>query len=162
MLMLISCSSLQPADSWPADLPDSRLFINAWQVDSANQSVQARDEYLTWVQRFYYGYNIAPGWQALTRQVLERLSGEQHKTTGDRLVVLGQRIGQEWAKNNQVRKINTRMAATWRDALQEALSQNDLDNYMNRLDADITALLAGELDGSAIAFERYYMDEFDI
>ena len=162
LLLLMSCSSLQQADSWPADLPDSRIFVQAWNADTTNQAFQEQAEYLVWVQRFFYGYNIAPGWQALTRQVLGRLPAERQQVVGDRLAALGLRIGQEWAKNNQARKINTRMAATWRDALQEALSQNDLDHYMDRLDADVTALLAGELDGSEIAFERYYVDEFDI
>jgi hypothetical protein len=78
-----------------------------------------------------------------------------------RLFELGRTISVEWAKSNEERLIDTRNAAVWRDALQEALSQGDLDNYLDRVDADVSAILAGSLAGEEIRFERYYVDEFD-
>ena len=80
---------------------------------------------------------------------------------GNRLYELGRIISVEWAKHNDVRLIDTRNAAIWRDALQESLSKNDLDNYLERVEADIAAMLAGTLTRSDIEFERYYVDEFD-
>jgi hypothetical protein len=75
--------------------------------------------------------------------------------------MLGRHIGGEWAKHNDVRRLNTRTAAVWRDALLEALRQNDLDAYLLRLEEDVAAMLSGQLGNDAIRFERYYVDEFD-
>src|SRR5690606_37096368 len=125
------------------------------------QRVQAEDDYLLWVTRFYTGNGPVPGWLDMTEQVLERLPLEQHANVEARLFELGGRIGMEWAKDNSVRRINTRAAGVWRDALLEALAQDDLDAFLDRLSADVDALLNGTLDGDAIRFERYYVDEFD-
>jgi hypothetical protein len=37
----------------------------------------------------------------------------------------------------------------------------ELNLYLTRLNADIAALLDGELTSDDITFERYYIDEFD-
>jgi hypothetical protein len=57
--------------------------------------------------------------------------------------------------------LDTRTAAVWRDALLEALAQDDLDAYLLRLEQDVAALMNGELANDTIRFERYYVDEFD-
>jgi hypothetical protein len=97
----------------------------------------------------------------LTRQVLARVSDEEKATVSAQLAALGATIGGEWAKDNSVRRIDTSTVATWRDALQEALSRMELNLYLTRLNADIAALLDGELTSDDITFERYYIDEFD-
>ena len=79
----------------------------------------------------------------------------------ERLYHLGGRIGSEWAKTNEVRLLNTRNAAIWRDALIESISQDDLDNYITRVENDVESILMGELDEEAIHFERYYIDDFE-
>jgi hypothetical protein len=94
-------------------------------------------------------------------QVETRLHPGQWQRLEPRLLALGRSIGSEWAKDNGVRKLDNRVVATWRDALLEALSQDDVDGYLLRLEQDVAALLRGELGIDAIRFERYYVDEFD-
>jgi hypothetical protein len=158
---LAACVSIPRVTDLPEHLPPVSWYVAAWQDDSANQQYQSLDEYLVWVRRFYEGFNIAPGWDDLTRQVLERIPASDQEVVSSRLFELGRTISVEWAKSNEERLIDTRNAAVWRDALQEALSQGDLDNYLDRVDADVSAILAGSLAGEEIRFERYYVDEFD-
>ena len=158
---LSSCSTTPRVEDWPDNMPPVSYYVDAWQLDESNQRLQVLDDYLVWIRRFYEGFNIAPGWFNLTEQVFERLPASRHEVIGNRLYELGRIISVEWAKHNDVRLIDTRNAAIWRDALQESLSKNDLDNYLERVEADIAAMLAGTLTRSDIEFERYYVDEFD-
>ena len=159
--LISACAMFRPEPSWPAGAYPRSYFVAAFEEDEMAQEYQTLDNYLLWITRFYNGYSIAPGWLNLTEQVLARLEEPQRSEVEERLYHLGGRIGSEWAKDNEVRLLDTGNAATWRDALIEALNQNDLDDYMDRVEEDVERLLAGELDSDDIYFERYYFDEFD-
>lgn len=161
VLLVAACATREVAPEWPPELPPRSEFVQQWRADAVNRSVQTQADYLLWVTRFYQGFNMVPGWLDMMTQVQARLPTEQWPAVEPRLRALGRRIGGEWAKDNTVRKLNTRTAAVWRDALLEALAQDDLDAYLLRLEQDVAALLDGELDNDVIRFERYYVDEFD-
>ncbi len=161
MALLAACVTQESLPTWPGELPPRSSFQELWRADAANRDVQSEADYLLWVTRFYQGFNMVPGWLGMTEQVKARLPAEQWQNAEPRLRELGRRIGAEWAKDNTVRKLNTRTAAVWRDALLEALAQDDLDAYLLRLEQDVAALMDGELANDAIRFERYYIDEFD-
>lgn len=160
--LLAACAVRAPEPAWPDGIPHRDFFRAEWQASAANQDYQSADEYLLWITRFYEGFNLAPGWLDMTEQVLARLPQAEHEWVTARLFELGGRIGREWAKDNAVRRLNTRSAAVWRDALLEALARDELETYLDRLSGDVDALLSGELDNDVIRFERYYVDEFDL
>jgi len=159
------CTTTQQAfpdpANWPGELPAAHSFRVAWRADAANRELQTERDYLQWVQRFYQGGNLVPGWLAVSEQVLQRLNAAEKASVSGRLLQLGMRIGSEWAKDNAVRRIHTRTVAVWRDALLEALRREDLEAFLSLLEEDVTALLATQLDADEILFERYYIDEFD-
>ncbi len=162
LLVLISaCAVRAPVDTWPADIPARNYFQKQWRADAANKSVQDREDYLLWVVRFYQGYQLAPGWLDMMEQVNVRVPAEERVQVRAALFELGSIIGGEWAKDNGVRKVSTRSAAVWRDALLESLSQDDLHPYLDKLQQDVEALMSGSLGNDEIVFERYYVDEFD-
>jgi hypothetical protein len=159
--LLAACTTRAPEPEWPGGIPPRSFFSMEWRESANNRSLQSQDDYLLWVARFYTGYGAVPGWLSMTSQVIQRLPPAEHDAIEARLFELGGRIGAEWAKDNAVRLLNTRSAGVWRDALLEAFRRNELDVYLDRLSADVDALLAGELHNEAIRFERYYTDEFD-
>src|SRR5688572_26491542 len=122
-MLLGGCVSSPSSSSWPDTLPPIGTFQTNWGADAANQEIQSNEEYLLWVRRFYEGFNTVPGWFDLTRQVLARVPDEEKATVSAQLAALGVTIGGEWAKDNSARRIDTSTVATWRDALQEALSR---------------------------------------
>lgn len=162
-VLLAACAvrAPQPEPDWPNGIPSRDLFRAEWQRSTDNQVVQSEEEYLLWVSRFYTGYTAVPGWLTMTTQVLQRLPEEERAQISARLFELGGRIGAEWAKDNSNRLLNTRSAGVWRDALLEALARNELNSYLDRLSADVDALLSRKLGNDAIRFERYYVDELD-
>lgn len=159
IVLLGGCMSV-PAP-WPNTLPPLNYFQTNWTNDAANRQIQSEEEYLLWVQRFYEGFNTVPGWLSLEEQVLARLPADEHANAAEQLAELGVKISGEWAKDNSVRRIDTSTVATWRDALQEALSRMEFNSYLMLLNQDIAGLLGGDLTTDDITFERYYVDEFD-
>jgi len=160
-LLLTACAAPQILPEWPDELPARSWFQQQWRQDVANRSLQSEADYLLWVQRFFEGFNMVPGWLTMMKEVRARVPAEQWMLLESRLHDLGGSIGSEWAKHNDVRKLDTRTAAVWRDALMEALSQDDLEAYLYRLEQDVGALVGGQLDMDSIRFERYYIDDFD-
>jgi len=159
--LLTGCAAFFDGPAWPGQAYPRDYFVAAYREDNMAQMYQTEDDYLLWVTRFYYGSTIAPGWLDLTRQVLDKVGQPDRRQAADRLFHLGGRIGSEWAKPNGVRRLNTRNAAVWRDALIESIAQGELFEYMDRVENDVESIIAGELDSEEIYFERYYVDEFD-
>jgi hypothetical protein len=159
-LFLGACVLREPVTQWPDGIPARAFFVEQWQQDAVNRDIQPIEDYLLWINRFYQGFNLVPGWLQVIERVSSRVAVEESATVRLQLEGLGRRIGSEWAKDNQVRKLNTRMAAVWRDALIEALAQDDLQAYIARMSQDVEGIMAGALQGDDIQFERYYLDEF--
>lgn len=160
-LLLVGCATPSTDLGWPQAAAPRAQFEAAWQADADNRELQTLEDYLQWVERFYEGNNLVPGWVGMTERLQERVPDGQWAQVQPQLLSLGAQIAAEWSKDNRVRRINTRCAAVWRDALQEALSRDDLDPFLGRLQSDVDAILSGNLDAEQIRFERYYIDEFD-
>jgi hypothetical protein len=160
LLLLQSCAStIGSAAAWPDKLPDRELFERAWEQDRADSVVQTEEDYLLWVRRFYDGFSTAPGWLELSAQAEERVDPAMLESLRPQLDKLGLRIGREWAKNNGVRRINSRMVVAWHGAMLEAMWQKDMPGFLARLDTDVSAVLAGTLNGDLISSQRYYASE---
>lgn len=161
LLLISACATSVPDAPWPPGMPAADQFREIWQSDPVNQPLQSEAEYLSWILRFYEGFNTVPGWFSMSEQVELRLTERERNAVAPLLDLLGARIASEWAKDNSVRLVTTRMVAVWRDALLESLAQEDLPAFLQELDKDLSAILARELSGDDIVFERYYFDEFD-
>jgi hypothetical protein len=158
----IACSALLPVGSWPHNLPSEAYFIDYYQHGEDNHAYQALKDYLYWVETFYLGNALSPGWFQLTRELLEEVDADRQALYAEKMQSLGLMISAEWAQDNNVRLIDTRCASVWRDALLEAMAQDDLDNYLQLFANDVNAILAGELVKEDIELTRYYeVEGFD-
>ena len=159
IFMLTACAFIQPSGDWPKQIPQQEFFVDYYQGNIENQLYQDLDSYLDWVQTFYLGNPLSPGWLNLTDDLLVETSANKHQEYADLMAELGQAIGAEWAQSNRVRLIDTRSASVWREALLEAVALGDLLNYMQRFEADVKAILSGSLSKEEINFSRYYQEE---
>ncbi len=158
-IALSSCSIFQSSDYWSDRLPPQEYFIESYQAATDNKVYQDQESYMGWVRVFYLGNTLSAGWLQLTEELISEAPENKKQEYEELMAFLGQRIGAEWAKNNRVRLIDTRSASVWRDALIEAIAVGDLENYMLRFEADVSAILAGSLDKEEISFTRYYEEE---
>lgn len=160
--MLSGCSLLLPVGSWPQELPPQNYFIGYYEASEDNHAYQKLEDYLYWIQVFYEGNALSPGWFHLSNELMDETPEDKKVIYSRKMQSLGRLISAEWAQNNNVRLIDTRCASIWRDALLEAISREDLDNYIQRFETDVNAILAGELSREDIQLSRYYeVEEFD-
>jgi hypothetical protein len=73
-----------------------------------------------WFTTFQEGTFYVQGWKEITTEILGKIQQESEREALRRsLNLLGIRIGCEWSKNNDVRKINTDMLEQWGAELQK-------------------------------------------
>ena len=78
-----------------------------------------------WFTTFQEGTFYVQGWKDITSEILAKITQENEKRKlRQTLDNLGIRIGYEWSKSNDVRKINTDMLEQWGDTLQNTAEEN--------------------------------------
>jgi hypothetical protein len=80
-------------------------------------------EYRKWMKTFYEGSFLVKGWTARKKELLASMEGQ-----GEAEIILdelGKLIGDEWAKDNRIRKIDTDDVKRWGEQLQEAKGEPD-------------------------------------
>lgn len=106
-----------------------------------------------WYVRFWTGscqelraicMSGAPYWGEIMQRLLANVPAERQDKLRTRLVLLGQRIGYEWAKENAVRRINNDHIKTWSADLK--LNVADPEPAVTRIEQQARQLLGGTGD----------------
>jgi len=156
LLFTSACSHLK--DQWPDRVPNRSLFIKVYESDRDNRKIQTEEKYLMWVQRYYLGWEIyRNGWLKVTDQLLSQTDNPQQKAIIEtKMHHLGFKICAEWAKKTEHRRVFTRHVSIWGNALLESLDREEPIPLIDRVTADVDALIAHQLDPKAITENRYY------
>jgi len=156
--VLFGCSSSpEVVDDWPAELPPKEIFIQSYENDADNQEVQSREDYLTWIKRFYQGWVVySHGWLKVSQNLLEELPMDQRAAARDQIADIGLEIAREWAKDKMDRYIFTNMVAVWGGGLLEALNQGDIFKYMELVEQDLELLKRRNIVREDISLQRYF------
>ena len=103
-----------------------------------------------WYARFWTGrctglslfvcFSGKPYWNETMRRLVAAASPEQRPALTARLFELGRKIGYEWAKENDIRKINTDHIRAWYDEMEKA---GEVEAVVARIEAEAARLLAG-------------------
>lgn len=156
LIMLGACSSARVLTEWPATVPDQQIFLQVYEQDAANQAEQTNVQYLTWVVRFYEGWEMMPtGWNDMTPVALSDLNAQQSESVSEMRDELGVLIAAEWAKDNSVRTIDTAMLSLWGGVMVAALEPEVRIDAIELITDDVKRVLAGELAPARINDERY-------
>ena len=159
------CATNKPQDpNWPNEIPPRAYFLDQYQQDLTNRSIQNQEEYLTWIVRFYKGTDLYPnGWTNISHDILLNLknspTAENIKVKLDRLGLL---ISEEWAKNNKTRMISSYQVSVWGNALLKSLEQDGTLELIDRVASDVDDLLARKIPAQIIVADRYYVQNEDI
>lgn len=76
-----------------------------------------------WFQAFQEGTFYARGWKDITAQILEKAPLEVRDELQHTLEALGMKIGCEWSKSNEMRKIDNDMLEQWGSLLEQTAEQ---------------------------------------
>jgi hypothetical protein len=115
VLSLFFCFSVASGNS---------LHTSQGLLDKESQLLRSlNEEERLWYQRFLEGVLLFDGWHAITDELLSVFDEDEAADRQLMLQRLGMKIGTEWAKDNDRRKIDTEMLEEWGDRLREARSQ---------------------------------------
>jgi len=160
ILDLTGCATQSTKEPfWPKDLPQRTFFLDQYQNDLTNKNCQNLDEYLTWITRFYQGWEMYPnGWNTMRREILQKNKNHQEaENIKVKLEHLGLLISAEWAKNNHTRLINTHHVSVWVQALLKSVDHNETLKILDRVSVDVEGLLTHRIAKDAITADRYYV-----
>lgn len=168
LVVLSGCSLFQPDIShsgWPEGIPPRSEFEALYAADKYNQEEQSEDEYLTWVNRFYQGWQLYPeGWSDLIPEVLEEVEDPEERAELEaELYDAGRFIASEWSKDADTRKVRTRQLSIWGNAMREAVARDEIREMVEQIVRDVDRLKSQHLSYSDITSSRYYAeDENDV
>lgn len=159
-IFLTACSSHRYVadDSWPKDMPPKSIFVEAYESDTHNKSIQTQDEYMLWIVRFYKGWELyRRGWLSMTDELMSQISNpSEAEEIEERIYRVGVKMSSEWAKKSDTRTIYLRHVYVWGNALLESIEQNNCLELVTRVEQDIDDLIARKIDKTAITADRYF------
>ena len=156
--MLIGSCSILPGRNtgWDEAIPPQHTFEQLYAGDTLNQALQSEREYLTWVVRFYKGWEIFPlGWDSIQNSVLATIDERHRAKSEKKLEHLGRLIADAWAKHNSIRHINTKMLSIWGGVIEAAAEQKKTPEAIDQITQDVLDLISETLTPTEIRNERY-------
>ena len=109
ILVLNACTSAKVVGGWSEQIVSRQFFIEYYQQDAANKALMSEHVYLTWVRRFYEGWELYPrGWLKTIKEVVATVPDWEEARVGRQMLRIGRSVAAEWAKSRNYRLINTR------------------------------------------------------
>lgn len=96
-----------------------------------------------WFFTFLKGNLLADGWERISSDILMSTRDQEREEQQERLDELGYKIGREWCKGNDIRRIHTAMLRKWGRELQDTADEAPhlLTEVLQRIDTEINELL---------------------
>lgn len=96
-----------------------------------------------WYRKFYEGTFLIKGWKARMNEMLKGLPPQTKGEMENLLKKLGKKIGTEWARENDVRRIDTAQLQKWGKDLQNARQKGPdaLAIQIRQLDKEVDGIL---------------------
>ncbi|MDW7772004.1 MAG: hypothetical protein SCH71_03845 [Desulfobulbaceae bacterium] len=96
-----------------------------------------------WFLKFINGTFFADGWQEIAEDILGKIPAHVRPSKEEKLNELGNKIGREWCKDNDVRKIDTAMLKKWGRLLRSTSRENPhvLASVIDYIDEEVNTLI---------------------
>lgn len=113
-----------------ADLNDCQHAANLSSIEkrlsiySSMSTGKMTSEEQKWYNKFQKGGLFFDGWQDISQDVVSKVPEEEKLKTKVTMQVLGDKIGSEWCKKNDIRKISTDMLKEWGSQLRKAVASS--------------------------------------
>jgi len=129
LLILLLCTAVVAEEnSMPADTPPVQQITksadpkNVLEIDQTVLQ-ELDDGERDWYKRFQQGILFFDGWSSISEEILASYPEEQIVEKKPIVQRLGVKIGSEWCKDNDVRRIDTAMLKSWGKQLRASINQ---------------------------------------
>ncbi len=117
-------------------------------LEQSNQLTVAQldKEAQEWFSTFQEGGMLFDGWKDISDKVINKVPEKAMVQMKLQMLALGVRIGCEWSKENDVRKISTKMLKNWGKEIRKVVdkSPHDIPVVIKRIECEVDALLVPE------------------
>ncbi len=110
----------------------------------SNNSLELLDEKeRDWYETFQKGGLLFDGWQEISDDVVARVPEREKVKTKVSMLALGLKIGCEWSKENDVRKISTDMLKDWGKVIKKTVnkSPHEISVVISSIEHEVDRLL---------------------
>lgn len=137
LLILGSVAQSSAATEAEASIGESRSTFGMYDV--SDMSDDERD----WFFTFLKGTFFCDGWELISSEILMNTLADEREQQQRRLDNLGYKIGREWSKGNDKRKIHTTMLRKWGSELKDTAEESPylLTEVLERIDQEVDELL---------------------
>ena len=113
--------------------------ISVGTYDLSGMSEDEREWFIT----FLKGNFFADGWEQIASDILTNTHADEREDQRVRLEELGFKIGSEWCKGNDSRKIHTSMLRKWGHELKTCAAESPhlLPEVLQQIDSEVEELL---------------------
>lgn len=110
---------------------------------SHNSLAMLDEEGLDWYAKFQDGGLLFDGWQEISEDVLAKIPDENKIFTKVTMLALGVKIGCEWSKENDIRKINTDMLQDWGKKIRTSVTESPetISVVISSIESEVNELL---------------------
>lgn len=132
----LSCEAIQHA----ANLAEIERYLQQGNPQTVDQlDEEARD----WFSTFQEGGILFDGWKDISDKVINNVPDSEKVQTKLQMLALGVRMGCEWSKENDIRKISTKMLKNWGGEIREVVQKRpaDIPSVINKIEEEVDALL---------------------
>jgi len=111
--------------------------------DTVSAVEQLSPEEKKWFAKFQEGNLFAEGWKKISGDILAKTPKELVEKQRVALEVLGIKIGCEWSKDNEIRKIDNDMLKQWGSLLKDTVGQSphQITDVIAEIDLKVDMLL---------------------
>ena len=132
----LSCEAIQHA----VNLSEIERYL---QQGNPQTVAQLDEEAREWFSTFQEGGMLFDGWKDISDKVISNVPDSEKMLTKLQMLALGVRMGCEWSKENDIRKISTKMLKSWGGEIREVVRQRpaDIAQVINKIEDEVDSLL---------------------
>ncbi len=132
----LSCEAIQHA----VNLAEIERYLKQGNPQTVAQlDKEARE----WFSTFQDGGLLFDGWKDISDMVTNSVPDSEKVQTKLQMLALGVRMGCEWSKENEIRKISTKMLKNWGGEIRKVVREHpaDIPHVINKIEDEVDALL---------------------
>jgi len=159
--LLSACVTAPKAEQWPEEMPPRSVFTEHYAKDLPHQEVLSEQGYLTWIYRFYNGWELySRGWLQAIDEMADSFDDPTDQAQSRELMEeIGLLIAPDWAKSDPHRSITVRHVALWGNVILQSMVDDQQFPMLYNIREDVQQMLAGNLDPDIVTKSRYVTEQ---
>ncbi len=117
--------------------------------------LELNEEEKSWYIKFKEGVLFFDGWNTISNKILSVFPVEAQEEKRASVQRLGIKIGTEWCRENEIRKINTNMLKAWGSRIREAVDLGALETetVLKEIETEVDLILQSDGGSSLVTSE---------